>query len=260
MMTTGQAFKFIFAQSGKAKGRMANAKKQMLKATGGAPEVMAKITGFTKADQSTRGHLDYITRNGQVDAFDRFGLKLEKDEVTEKRMDYDSIKGRKAMRLVLSMPPNTEIEPFKKAVEQTLQKEFGEHDYLYVFHEDTSHPHAHIVVPMTNSLDERINPRKADIQRYRQTFADELEKNGILANATTTQLRKQGMLSKVFGNEPNRNEPSTPTKERIDVAWRLIKKAFIQAGDSEGVQLINQLAPRQEKKININTKSVELGD
>jgi hypothetical protein len=105
-----------------------------------------------------------------------------------------------------------------------------------------------------------LNPRKADIQRYRQTFADELEKNGILANATTTQLRKQGMLSKVFGNEANRKEPRKLTKEKVDVAWQLIKKAFIQAGDSEAVKLINQLAPRREKQVSINTQSAELGD
>ena len=68
------------------------------------------------------------------------------------------------------------------------------------------------------------------------------------------------MLSKVFGHEANRKEPSKPTKEKIDVAWQLIKKAFIKAGDSEGVKLINQLAPRKEKQISINTKSAELGD
>ncbi len=76
-MMTDQAFDYIFAQSGKSKARMANAKKQMIRVSGGAPEVMAKITGFTKANKSTRSHLEYITRNGEVDAFDRFGEKLD---------------------------------------------------------------------------------------------------------------------------------------------------------------------------------------
>lgn len=259
-MSTEQAFDLIFSQSGKSKAVMASAKKQMIRAAGGAPEVVAKITGFTKADQSTRSHLEYITRNGDIEAFDRYGEKLEKDEITAKRMDYDNIKGRKAMRMVLSMPPGTDIEPFKKSVTLTLQNEFGEHDYLYVFHEDTEHPHAHIVVPMVNDVGERINPRKADIQRYRRTFADELEKNAVLANATSTQQRKVGMLSKVFGREADRKELSTSTKEKVDVAWQRIKGAYIEAGDSEAVKLINHIAPRREKQRELNFNGTEIGD
>ena len=106
----------------------------------------------------------------------------------------------------------------------------------------------------------KINPYKEDIQRYREFFSEELEKNGVLANATTTQQRKKGMLSKVFGKEANRKEPSQTTKDKTDTAWQLIKRAYIKAGDGEAIKLINRITPRKEKQATLENKAAELGD
>ncbi|MRK19070.1 hypothetical protein [Pseudomonas sp. JG-B] len=54
------------------------------RASAGAPEVMAKVTGFNKGASHTKAHFDYISRNGKVEVENERGEVFRtKEDVRE---------------------------------------------------------------------------------------------------------------------------------------------------------------------------------
>jgi hypothetical protein len=67
---------------------------------------------------------------------------------------------------------------------------FGDnHDYVFVQHLDDKHPHVHLTVRSLGHDGRRLNPRKADLQAWRERFAAELRLRGIAAEATPRRTR-----------------------------------------------------------------------
>ncbi|MRK19071.1 hypothetical protein FUT48_00035 [Pseudomonas sp. JG-B] len=94
------------------------------------------------------------------------------------------------MHLILSMPEGTEPEAVRDATRQFAQRVFGKnHDYVFALHTDTKSPHCHLTVKCQGHDGTRLNPRKADLQRWREEFADQMEQQGYMANATPRQTR-----------------------------------------------------------------------
>jgi hypothetical protein len=56
-------------------------------------------------------------------------------------------------------------------------------------HKDEKHPHVHLAVKAVDKYGVRLNPRKADLQNWREVFAEKLRNNGIAANATRRKDR-----------------------------------------------------------------------
>lgn len=54
---------------------------------------------------------------------------------------------------------------------------------------DEAHPHVHLCVIARSNDGTRLNPRKADLQSWRESFASHLREHGIEANATRRQAR-----------------------------------------------------------------------
>lgn len=165
----------------------------------GHSEVMVKITNFSKGAKATRAHMTYITRNMQLEAENQNAEKLAhreelKDVINEwGRAINDEKSGantRTAMHLMMSMPKGTEPEAVKNAAREFAHDEFGEnHEYIFVLHTDRPHPHVHLVVRMLGKNGKRLNPRKADLMRYREAFAVEMRRQGVDAVATVRQAR-----------------------------------------------------------------------
>ena len=250
-LSIDNSLQVVFAQSKKAKS-LSSVKSTIKKqAVGDAPEVVTKITSFASGG-SAKGHMEYLTKYGEI-AQDAYG-DIDDEEIKNKLDKIRNIKGRQAVQMVWSMPHDVDFDNFKPAVEATLKKEFGNHDYMHVYHtpevsdKHPEHPHVHIVVPMVDEGGKRINPRKADIQQWRETLADELEKRGELALATPARARKQGTLTKAFSKVPDRRELSTNTKKLVDNAWQTLRKAYVKEGDREIVDAIDKIAPIKEKE------------
>ena len=161
------------------------------------PEVMVKISGGGKDMRSIKSHFDYISRNGALELEDDQGRLFHgKDDVRELRdnwkgfgIPYEDGQRREAFNIILSMPPGTDRESVKNAAREFAGELFSEHDYVFVAHEDEKHPHIHLCVKAVNHDGIRLNPRKADLQNWRETFVDKLSEYGIEANATPRQLR-----------------------------------------------------------------------
>ncbi|SFQ30262.1 Type IV secretory pathway, VirD2 components (relaxase) [Bradyrhizobium sp. Ghvi] len=165
-----------------------------------APEVMVKITGRTKGVAHLKSHLAYITRNGQLDAeteqgatlAGRSGLKdlqqrWEDDAGLDDKRRRD---GSLSVNIILSMPAGTDAVAVKDSARAFAIETFGyNHDYVFVQHLDDKHPHVHLTVRSLGHDGKRLNPRKADLQAWRERFAGELRLRGIAAEATPRRTR-----------------------------------------------------------------------
>ena len=171
-------------------------------------EVMVKITGFGKGAGHVKAHLDYISRNGKVELENDRGEVLSgKEEVKAIFKDWEKDFGdskrhkrqRDTMHLVLSMPETTDPESVRAAAREFGKAIFGQnHEYVFALHTDEPHPHCHVTVKCLGFDGTRLNPRKADLQAWREGFADRLRDQGVDAEATPRRAR--GVVRKP---EPN---------------------------------------------------------
>jgi type IV secretory pathway VirD2 relaxase len=170
----------------------------------GVPEVMAKVTGFGKGVKHVQAHLDYITRNGNVDMEnDRGEVFTGKDQVRSLFNDWaeeftDSRRHkhqRDTMHMVLSMPEGTEPEAVRAATRHFARKTFGQnHEYVFALHTDEPHPHCHVTVKCLGFNGRRLNPRKDDLHAWREGFAQAMQEQGY--EATATPRRSRGVVRK----------------------------------------------------------------
>ncbi|EKL9720638.1 relaxase/mobilization nuclease domain-containing protein [Escherichia coli] len=243
-----------------------------------APEVMVKISGGGKDMRGIKAHMDYISRNGAVELEDEQGrVHLGKEDVREVRDDwrgggipYDGGKKREAFNIVLSMPPGTDRASVKNAARAFAAELFGNHQYVFAAHDDEKHPHVHLAVKAVDLDGVRLNPRKADLQHWRETFAEKLREQGIEANATprkvrgivqkaekqaVRQMERRGMtprtkasrraeaMREAAGGPARRN----PAQDRISAARKETQQGYGQVaralakGDGEDKQLALQI-------------------
>ncbi|WDK04503.1 relaxase/mobilization nuclease domain-containing protein [Xanthomonas campestris] len=175
------------------------------------PEVMVKITQGKKNPETgkretlckdmrgVRAHMQYISRNGAVELEDENGQRyLGQQDVRDVLQGFARAgvpipetdgKRREVYSVVLSMPPGTDREAVKAAAREFASTEFGGHQYVFAAHDDDDHPHVHLAVKTASLRGVRLNPRKADLQRWREVFAEKLREQGIEANASDRRLR-----------------------------------------------------------------------
>ena len=67
--------------------------------------------------------------------------------------------------------------------------ELKDHSYVMVLHEHQANPHVHLTVRAESRFGARLNPRKADLHRWRETFAEKLRGWGVEAEATRQATR-----------------------------------------------------------------------
>jgi hypothetical protein len=163
------------------------------------PEVMVKISGGGKNMGAISAHFDYISRNGKVEIEDENGhvhkgveeVKEAKDSWEKGRIGIPKEGGKRkeAFNIILSMPEGTDRDKVKKAAREFAKAEFSDHQYVFASHEDEKHPHVHLSVKAVDKDGIRLNPRKADLQAWRESFALSLREQGIAANATPRRAR-----------------------------------------------------------------------
>lgn len=165
-----------------------------------APEVMVKITGRTRDPGHLRSHLDYISRNGDLELEDRDGaLMIGRGAVRELADDWSATALADSHRrantpfshsVMLSMPAGTDPAAIRDAARAFAKEVFADRfDYAFALHTDVEHPHVHLEVRSLGDHGERLNPKKADLDHWRQIFAQALRDRGVEA-AVRTEYRR----------------------------------------------------------------------
>lgn len=97
-----------------------------------------------------------------------------------------------AMSIVFSMPPGTDREKFACAMTDYAQAYFGDKgfDYLMAFHNDTKHPHCHMLLRCRNMQTLRKwRPGKQDLRDMREAMAEKMQEYGLSAVAISSRLQ-----------------------------------------------------------------------
>ena len=92
---------------------------------------------------------------------------------------------------MLSMPSGTDPLTLQRAAREFAQAELADHRWVMVLHDHQANPHVHLSVRAESRHGQRLNPRKADLQRWRETFAEKLRGWGVDAEATRQATRGQ---------------------------------------------------------------------
>ena len=163
-----------------------------------APQVMVKVTGGGRGMKAIAAHLRYISKNGRLEIEDELEQKqCGKDALRSLADDWrfggtliDDIGDRReAYNIMLSMPRGIDPASVQWAAREFAKAELADHKYVMVLHDHQANPHVHISVRAESKHGKRLNPRKADLHRWRETFAGKLQELGIDAAATRQQTR-----------------------------------------------------------------------
>ena len=166
-----------------------------------APQVMVKVTGGGRGMLAIAAHFRYISKNGRLDIEDERGETTRgKDTLHELAEDWrlggtliDDIaepgQRREAFNIMLSMPRGTDPLIVQRAARDFAQAELADHKFVMVLHDHQANPHVHISVRAESKHGKRLNPRKADLHRWRETFAEKLRGWGVDAEATRQASR-----------------------------------------------------------------------
>ncbi|WP_369608203.1 hypothetical protein ABV523_17935 [Snodgrassella alvi] len=150
------------------------------------PEVMVKITrrksNTSNGLKGIRNHLDYISRNGEVEVENQDGEKLNgKKAQRNQTNDWQKLvisengKRREALNIVLSMPTGTPPQAVKDAAREICRRTVSQgqqcESALHTDNErpdEPTHQHVHLCVLIRDESGQRLNPRKNDLFEWRQ--------------------------------------------------------------------------------------------
>src|SRR5580765_4182441 len=162
------------------------------------PQVMVKVTGGGRGMKAIAAHFRYISKNGRLDIEDERGETVRDNEALHDLADdwrfggtlIDDIGDRReAFNIMLSMPRGTDPLCVQRAAREFAQAELTDHKYVMVLHDHQANPHVHISVRAESNHGRRLNPKKADLHRWRETFAERLRGWGIDAEASRQATR-----------------------------------------------------------------------
>ena len=231
-----------------------------------APQVMVKVTGGGRGMIATAAHLRYISQNGRLDIEDDRGvIERGKDvlhgierqwRVGGSLIDQYSPR-REAFNIMLSMPCGTDPLNVQRAAREFAKVELADHRYVMVLHDHQANPHVHLSVRAESKHGQRLNPRKADLHRWRETFAERLRERGIDAEASPQAVRgSRHRNDRVWARKtalPREPRPTqaeelpTGMRKQALQAWAEIMRALAaspEASDRKLAQSIGQYLQR----------------
>lgn len=170
-------------------------------------QIIVKITGNDGTFEKLKSHIRYITRNGEIGVYTSFGEMISGKEnlkeiwnsfnqdgyriPSEKELFTNCQKEkRETLHLVFSMKDytNASMEQIRLAAMETIHQKYPNNYFVIAMHNDTAHPHCHLVLKARDIFGKRINPRKKDLDDLRKTFVLELNKLGVEA---TTKIKRK---------------------------------------------------------------------
>ena len=262
----------------------------------GATQVMVKITGGGRGMKAIAAHFRYIGRQGKEEVGGK-GQTLEiEDERGEKIQGRDGLAQltdewrvagayidddsprREAFNIIFSMPAGTPPEAVRAATAEAARELFEGHKYVFVMHEDQGAPHVHLSVRADRYDGVRLSPRKADLDRWRAVFAQNLQDRGVNAVASRQPVRAASRNYRKLWEERAagrgqllRQRPAQRTSARALVvradaikAWEQIAVALAKSKDPKDVRLameavryLSEVAPGGQEAARLAARSAQ---
>jgi hypothetical protein len=155
---------------------------------------------------------------------------------------------REAFNLMLSMPRGTDPLIVQRAAREFAEAELADQKYVMVLHEHQANPHVHLSVRAESMHGQRLNPRKADLHRWRETFAEKLRGLGVETEASrqaatrgvsrdyepiwSVKASEEGRLRSARSLDPHGRRTSALRAQAME-AWGQIGQALAQSGDRQ---------------------------
>ncbi|RFB76652.1 relaxase/mobilization nuclease domain-containing protein [Methylovirgula sp. 4M-Z18] len=207
-----------------------------------APQVMVKITGGGTGLSRIDPHLSYISRNGLLELEDQDGNRVTRKETLRAWSQGDwpvpaESRYREAFNVMLSMPHGTDRASLEDAARAFAQETFPKNPYVFAIHDEHNRPHAHIVVKARDIEGRRLNPRKADLQMWRERFAEKLNERGIEAAASPRSAR--GITVKRDKQAVHQINKGFEEGKRPQKAWQALKEDVSAKKELAGAVHVN---------------------
>lgn len=188
------------------KGGKSDVRARLLAVAKGGRQVMVKITpGKNGTMAAVRKHLQYIGQDGEQQVQDQDGNTSKGWAAVDDLawawqhtgpMMPAQAEHRLAFNIMFSMPEGSDERAVYAAVRATAEIEFSGHLWVIGQHFDEPQVHCHVCVKAEGLDGTRLNPRKADLNRWRERFAHELRERGVEAEATKRATRLHQKLVK----------------------------------------------------------------
>jgi hypothetical protein len=240
------------------------ARAQVRAAVRRAPEVMVKVTGGGRGMGPIGAHMDYISKNGAREIETDDGATLKgKEALRDLKQAWryagseipQSSHRREAFNVILSMPKGTEAAIVRAAARDMARAEFRGHRHLMVLHTHQANPHVHVLVRAESEDGKRLNPRKADLHRWRERFAAAMRSYGVEAAATRQaprgEVRNPRQIWQVHGERGGTLRNVRPTEKTGDAlrasrvealeSWQGIARTLAVSNDPEDRKLGGQV-------------------
>lgn len=261
-----------------------------------APQVMVKVTGGGRGMRAIGAHFRYISKNGRLEIEDQRGETMRgkdslRDLADEWRLGGSRIPDeagpdhrREAYNIMLSMPRGVDPLTVQWAVREFAKVELADHKFVMVLHDHQANPHVHISVRAESRHGKRLNPRKTDLHRWRETFAEKLRERGVEAEATRqatrgssrnyeplwrVKARGEGRL-RTAGPKSKSGAGARATRADALEAWRELGRALgasAAAADRELARSIERFVadslladPNQSRPVNVPERGGNAGD
>ena len=229
-----------------------------------APQVMVKVTGGGRGMRAIAAHFRYISKHGKLEMEDEFGRRSSGNEEVQEVLDEWRSAGtaiddvgfrREAINIMLSMPRGTDPSAVLTAARAFAKAELSDHRYVMVLHDHQANPHVHLSVRMESKHGKRLNPRKADLQRWREIFAEKPRDWGLDAEATRqptrglsrsyealwrTKARQEGRLRTARSGARGGPLAETIRKEAA-AAWMQLARALNSSADESDRRLARSI-------------------
>ena len=233
-----------------------------------APQVMVKVTGGGRGMRAIAAHFRYISKSGRLDIEDERGETQRGKDALPGLVDDWRYGGtliedtaepgqrREAFNIMLSMPRGTDPLLVQRAAREFAQTELADHKYVMVLHDHQANPHVHISVRAESKHGKRLNPRKADLHRWRETFAEKLRGYGIEAEATRQATRgvlrrfpelwqvkaqQDGRLRNLRSSTSPNAQPKTTLEEAVE-SWARIGQTLAASASAADRDLARSVA------------------
>lgn len=243
-----------------------------------AQQVVVKVTGGGRGMRAIAAHFRYISKNGRLEVEDQQGETLRGKDSVRELTDEWRLSGslipetsepghrREAFNIMLSMPRGTDPLSVQRAAREFARAELEGHKYVMVLHDHQANPHVHISVRAESALGRRLNPRKADLQRWRETFAEKLRGYGIDAEATRQATRLQRRTPQPLWRLKARSDGRLRTEARAHgaankaraqrgsalTAWAQIRHALSQSSEAVDFELGSSIERFIQREMHIS--------